>query len=48
MCKTDSQCEAAIQYGELNPVLCDNQGGGMGWGVGERFRREGTYEGTTD
>ena len=24
-------------------VLCDNLGGGMGWEVGQRFKKEGTY-----
>ena len=27
---------------ELNTVLCDNLVGGMGWGVEERFKRQGT------
>ena len=29
--------------GNSNPVLYDNLGGGMGWAVGGRFKRERTY-----
>ena len=30
--------------GSSNPVLCDNLEGWMGWEVGGRFQREGTYD----
>ena len=26
-----------------NPILCDTIKGAMGWEVGRRFKREGTY-----
>ena len=29
--------------GSSNPELCDNLGGGMGWEVGGRFKKERTY-----
>ena len=29
--------------GSYNQGLCDNLGGGMGWEVARRFRREGTH-----
>ena len=28
---------------ELNPIFCDDLGGEMGWGLGERLKRDGTY-----
>ena len=41
-CKIDSG-NLLCHAGTSNPVLCDNLGGGMGWEVGGRFRKEGTH-----
>ena len=36
--------KSLYDLGSLNPVLSDSLGGdGMGWEVGERFRKEGTH-----
>ena len=41
ICKIDSKWEFAVLHRELNLELCDNLERGMGWEMGEVFRREG-------
>ena len=43
ICKIDSKREFAIRCRELQPVLHFKPEGGVGWEVGRRFKREGTY-----
>ena len=42
-CKIDSQWEFALCLREHKQGLCNNLEGGMGWEMGGRFKREGTY-----
>ena len=42
ICKIDSQWEFAVWLRELEPGICNNLGGEMGWEVEGRLKREGT------
>ena len=41
--KTDASGDLLCDSGSSTLILCDTQRGGMGWEVGGRFKREGTY-----
>ena len=41
MCKIDGRQELAVWLRKLKQGLCINLEGGMGWEMGESFKREG-------